>query len=133
MPELPEVEMVVRGLRDDLVGRTFTGAHIHWAREIGIPSPKQFSGRIKGQRIERLDRRAKYIVATLSGGALLIHLKMTGRLYVARPGDVVDGDRWVRVSLSMDDGKELRFSDSRKFGRMYLVDTMEAITGKLGP
>ena len=133
MPELPEVEMVVRGLRDDLVGRTFTRAHIHWAREIGTPDPEQFAARIAGQKVERLDRRAKYIVAILSGGALLIHLKMTGRLYVAEPGDVVAGDRWVRVSLSMNDGKELRFSDSRKFGRMYLVDAMEAITSNLGP
>jgi len=133
MPELPEVEMVVRGLRDDLVGRAFTGANIHWAREIATPESREFAARIKGQAVTGLNRRAKYIVATLSGGVLLIHLKMTGRLYVASPGDVIDGDRWVRVSLSMDDGKELRFSDSRKFGRMYLVDEMEAITGKLGP
>jgi len=133
MPELPEVETVVRGLRDDVEGRTFTHAQIHWAREIATPTPREFAARIAGQRITSLDRRAKYIVFNLSVDTLLVHLKMTGRLYVAEPGQVVNDDRWVRVTLGMDDGKELRFSDSRKFGRMALVGNAEDITGKLGP
>jgi formamidopyrimidine-DNA glycosylase len=59
---------------------------------------------------------------------------MTGRLYVARPGQTIGGDdRWVRVTLAMDDGRELRFSDARKFGRMNLVARIEDVAGALGP
>ncbi len=133
MPELPEVETVVRGLRHAVVGRTLTRADVRWAQEIAVPSPDEFAVRIAGQRIDSLDRRAKYLVFNLSSDVLLVHLKMTGRLYVAARGEVTDHDRWVRVTLGMDDGKELRFSDARKFGKMFLVAQVEQVTGKLGP
>jgi formamidopyrimidine-DNA glycosylase len=133
MPELPEVETVVRGLRDAVVGRVFTRTDIHWAREIARPSPQEFADRIAGQRVQSMDRRAKYIIFNLSADVLLVHLKMTGRLYVAEPQQVLNDDRWLRVTLAMDDGQELRFSDSRKFGRMYLVGNQDEVTGKLGP
>jgi formamidopyrimidine-DNA glycosylase len=133
MPELPEVETVVRGLRSDVEGRTFTRADVRWAREIAVPSPRAFADRIAGQRVEEITRRAKYLVFRLTHDSLLVHLKMTGRLYVAAPDDVVDGDRWLRVMLTMDDGRELRFSESRKFGRMYLVADENEVTGKIGP
>jgi formamidopyrimidine-DNA glycosylase len=134
MPELPEVETVVRGLRPDVVGRTFTGAQITWPREIATPPHTAFAKRLSGQRVDALDRRGKYVTFRLSDDFLLVHLKMTGRLYVARPGEVKGGeDRWVRVTLPMDDGRELRFSDARKFGRMYLASRMEEVTGGLGP
>lgn len=134
MPELPEVEMVVRGLRPDVINRTFTGAEVHWPKEIAVHTAEVFASRLAGQRVESLDRRGKYIAFRLSDDFLLVHLKMTGRLYVAKPGETVGGDdRWVRVSLPMDDGRELRFSDARKFGRMFLAAQMEEITGALGP
>jgi len=134
MPELPEVEMVVRGLRPDMLGRTFTGAEVHWPKEIAGHSPQVFAARLAGQRVEALDRRGKYIAFRLTSDYLLVHLKMTGRLYVARPGETVGGDdRWVRVTLPMDDGRELRFSDARKFGRMFLTEQLETVTGALGP
>lgn len=134
MPELPEVEMVVRGLRPDVIHRTFTGADIHWPKEIAAHSPQEFAARLAGQRVESLDRRGKYVAFRLSYDFLLVHLKMTGRLYVARPGETVGGDdRWVRINLPMDDGRELRFSDARKFGRMFLVAHIEEVTGVLGP
>jgi len=134
MPELPEVETVVRGLRPDVVGRTFTGADVAWPREITGMTHQAFAARLAGQRVESLDRRGKYVVFRLSADFLLVHLKMTGRLYVARPGQAVGGDdRWVRVTLPMDDGRELRFSDSRKFGRMTLAARLEDVTGALGP
>jgi len=134
MPELPEVEMVVRGLRPDVIRRTFSGAEVHWPKEIAVHTPEAFAARLAGQRVESLDRRGKYIAFRLSDDYLLVHLKMTGRLYVARPGETVGGDdRWVRVSLPMDDGRELRFSDARKFGRMFLTEQIETVTGTLGP
>ncbi|MBN1120957.1 MAG: bifunctional DNA-formamidopyrimidine glycosylase/DNA-(apurinic or apyrimidinic site) lyase [Anaerolineae bacterium] len=133
MPELPEVEMVVRGLCPDVIGRTFTNAVINWERQIAPLSVKAFSERITGQRVEQLSRRGKYVVFTLSSGALLVHLKMTGRLYVSLPDQQDHADRWVRAIVGMDDGRELRFSDLRKFGRLYLVKHAEEVTGNLGP
>jgi len=133
MPELPEVEMVIRGLRDDLVGRTINGIAIHWPREIWSIGTDEFVDRLIGQKIEGLRRRGKYIIFDLSYDALLIHLKMSGRLYVAEPETVVSDDRWIRVTFQLDDGRELRFSDARKFGRVYLAGSAEEIVGKLGP
>jgi formamidopyrimidine-DNA glycosylase len=133
MPELPEVEMVVRGLRPDVVGRTFTGAVVNWERQIAPLSAGAFGERITGQRVEQLARRGKYVVFTLSRDALLVHLKMTGRLYVSRPDQQDHADRWLRAVLAMDDGRELRFSDLRKFGRLYLVEHAEEVIGNLGP
>ncbi len=133
MPELPEVETVVRGLRDDVVGRMFTGARVEWLPQISPMAPHDFSARLAGQRVTALDRRGKYVVFTLSDDFLLIHLKMTGRLYVAQPGDAGAGDRWVRVVFGLDNGRELRFSDSRKFGRLYLVSDLQEVTADLGP
>jgi formamidopyrimidine-DNA glycosylase len=134
MPELPEVEVIVRGLRDDVVGRAFTAVTTNWSRQIvGMP-PQTFADRLVGQRIKALRRRGKYVVFDLSGDVLLIHLKMTGRLYVAGPArDRFEDDRWVRAVFGLDDGRELRFSDSRKFGRLHLVVREEEVTGALGP
>jgi formamidopyrimidine-DNA glycosylase len=132
MPELPEVETVVRGLRDDLVGRRLQWMWSDWDNTLR-PTREEVAARIQGQTIHSLHRRAKYIVMTLDDGVLTIHLKMTGRLYVAAPDVVNEADRWVHVKFGLDDGRELRFSDSRKFGRVSLADRIEDITGALGP
>ncbi|MFZ2878325.1 MAG: DNA-formamidopyrimidine glycosylase family protein, partial [Phototrophicaceae bacterium] len=65
MPELPEVETVVRGLRAPLVGRTITSFWNDWPRSIGMPDPDSFAARVVGQTVQAIDRRAKYIVCTL--------------------------------------------------------------------
>ncbi len=133
MPELPEVETVVRGLRDKLVGRTITSMWHDWENTLrGLP-PTDFAARIAGQKIEAMTRRAKYIVMPMNHDILMVHLKMTGRLYVADAGAIHGADRWVHVKFGLDNGQELRFSDSRKFGRVYLTQTVEAVTGDLGP
>lgn len=133
MPELPEVETVVRGLRDEVVGRRFTHVSCHWPPQIVGLSPEAFASRLVGRCVEALNRRGKFIVFDLSEGALLIHLKMTGRLYVAARGEREEADRWLRAVFEMDDGRELRFSDLRKFGRLYLVSQASQVIGGLGP
>ena len=133
MPELPEVETVVRGLRDDMQGRTFTGATVEWPGELDTLGPEEFADRLVGQRVEGMRRRGKYIIFDLDHDALLVHLKMTGRLYIQDKGEVNEDDRWVRVSFGLDDGRTLQFSDLRKFGRVYLVGDAEEVVGKLGP
>ena len=133
MPELPEVEIVARGLHGDVVGRSFVAVAIYWPRQIIPLSPQEFTSRLTGRRVQSLYRRGKYIVFALDEGALLIHLKMTGRLYVVPQGVSHPDDRWLRAVFEMDDGHELRFSDPRRFGRLLLVNLAEEITGRLGP
>jgi len=132
MPELPEVETVARGLRASLVGRTIVGMEIRWARSVVPPDPAAFARRLTGQAVTDVGRRGKWVVIALSGGdTLLVHLRMTGQL-VLGPRGCPDA-RHVRVLFSLDDGRSLRFSDTRKFGRLWLVDDPADVLGDLGP
>jgi formamidopyrimidine-DNA glycosylase len=136
MPELPEVETVVRGLRAPLIGRTVQTMWSDVGRTVGTPQPDEFAARIAGQTFRAINRRAKYIIAQLDRDILVVHLKMTGRLYVVGRDEEQDGDRWLRFRLGLDNGTELRFSDSRRFGRVYLTDDFSAIStgaAALGP
>ena len=133
MPELPEVETVVRGLRDPLAGRTITGVTYDWPRALVLPDGPVFAGAIAGQPVRGVDRRGKYILIRLDPDTLIIHLKMTGRLYVV-PDDHVDhADQWVHYTFQLDNAHQLRFSDARKFGRVYLVEDPAQVLGALGP
>ena len=119
MPELPEVETVARDLRPRLVGATIVGARTSWARTLRTHDPASFAVAIAGHRIEAVGRRAKLVVVELDGGlGLTIHLKMTGQLFVV-PADA-QVDPYVRLILELADGRELRFRDIRKFGRVGL-------------
>ena len=131
MPELPEVETVVRGLRDTLVGRTVSAVTVRWPRTIARPGVGEFKDSIAGRRVVSVSRRGKYIVAGLDRGYLLIHLKMSGRLLVVPKDDPLD--KHTHTILDLDNGSQLRFRDVRKFGRVYLVDEVERVTGRLGP
>jgi len=132
MPELPEVETFVRALRAPLVGRTIIGLHNDWPRQIAVLSPETLRARIIGRRIEAIDRRGKYLVFSLSDDeTLIIHLKMTGHLSVV-PSDT-PADRYAHTVFELDDGRELRFRDPRKFGRVYLVHDPADVLGSLGP
>jgi formamidopyrimidine-DNA glycosylase len=133
MPELPEVETVVRGLRPDIVGHKIESMWFDWEKTIHSPTPHEFEARVIGQQVQAIERRAKYICIYLDDDVLLVHLKMTGRLYITEHNAQHRADRWVHVKFGLDGGKELRFSDARKFGRVYLTDDLESITGKLGP
>ena len=131
MPELPEVETVARGLRESLVGRTVTGVAVGWPRTIARLGVAEFTERVAGQRVTLIGRRGKYVIIGLSRGYLLVHLKMSGRLSVV-PRDE-PSDQHVHVLFDLDDGRQLRFRDVRKFGRIYLVDHPSEITAGLGP
>ena len=133
MPELPEVETTVRGIRPDLVGRTIESVWFDWPKGLTTPDPTTFSHRIQGQKITAVTRRAKYIVIHLDNATLLVHLKMTGRLYVVPNETEHYADKWVHFRFQLDNNHQLRFSDARKFGRVYLVDHIDEITGDLGP
>jgi formamidopyrimidine-DNA glycosylase len=133
MPELPEVETVVRGLRAPLVGRTIQSVWYDWAKVIQTPSPEQFAARIQGQTVRAINRRAKYILCELDHDILAVHLKMTGRLYVTDAAHSERDDKWVHIRFGLDNGQELRFSDARKFGRVYLAASVAEFAPTLGP
>lgn len=134
MPELPEVETVVRALRDPLIGRTFCDFESYWPNQIVVPDDAQeLKARILGKTVTAIDRRAKYIVMGLDDGAetLIVHLKMTGHLAVVPTSQPVH--KHVRNLFKLEGGDDLRFRDMRKFGRIYLVKDPLEILAKLGP
>jgi formamidopyrimidine-DNA glycosylase len=136
MPELPEVETVVRQIRSGLEGRTITAARVGWARTVGQRRKGDFERRLIGRRIERVWRRAKYLVFDLSrggqpAGALVGHLRMTGRMLLAPWAAPTQA--FERVALALSDGQSLRFLDVRKFGRLVYVDSADDVLGELGP
>ena len=133
MPELPEVETVVRGLRDSLEGRTITGLRTYWPRHIAAPADTaELKHRLLGSQILSLGRRGKYLLFHLdSPDTLIMHLKMSGNLGVFDAADPLH--RHDRTVFELDNGQELRFEDMRKFGKVYLVANTETVLGKLGP
>jgi formamidopyrimidine-DNA glycosylase len=140
MPELPEVETIARELRPLVVGRTIVDASFDWPNQVKHPAPDEFVPAVRGREILSIDRRAKWLVAPLGpaveGGepaVLAIQVKMTGQLDVVSPD--APRDKHVHVVFELDDGKELRLRDTRKFGRVavYPVAEADALLGELGP
>ena len=133
MPELPEVQTVV----DDLIaagvpGTVISGARVFWKNTIGTHSPAAFCQQIRNRQISGISRRGKYIIFQLQPEmALLVHLRMTGRFTLAAAGS--KRTRHDHVILRLDNGRQLRFHDTRKFGRLFLVPVSDTITGHLGP
>jgi formamidopyrimidine-DNA glycosylase len=121
VPELPEVETVARDLRPRIVGATIVGARCWWPRTLRTHEPQDFASSIAGRRVQDVGRRGKLLVVELSGDArLTIHLKMTGQLFVVSATTPVDP--YVRLALELADGREIRFRDIRKFGRVGLYE-----------
>jgi formamidopyrimidine-DNA glycosylase len=133
MPELPEVETVVRGLREPLIGRQVRDLWYDWRKTIREIEPEAMIARLRGQTFRAVNRRAKYILCELDHDILVVHLKMTGRLYVAPSDAQLDADRWMHFRLQLDDDKQLRFSDARKFGFVALTDSIATLAPHLGP
>jgi formamidopyrimidine-DNA glycosylase len=137
MPELPEVETVARDLRRHLLpdggpGPEIVAARVSWPRTVRDGDVEGFVAAVPGRRIEAVGRRGKQLVVDLSGGAFLtIHLKMTGQLFVVPSGAPVDP--YVRLLLALDDGRDIRFRDIRKFGRVGLYVADQDPFGDVGP
>ena len=137
MPELPEVETIVRALQaggrggPPLPGHRIESADLLWWRTLADPTETEFLGRLPGQSVQRLSRRAKLIQIHLNRDTLLIHLRMSGDLRVEPiSADVQKHDRML---LNFTDGLRLAFNDTRKFGRVWLTDDPAALTANLGP
>ncbi|MCX7608914.1 MAG: hypothetical protein N2049_06830, partial [Anaerolineales bacterium] len=131
MPELPEVETIVRHLRPVLVGRMIRGVDLRWPRTLVTPTAEDFQEQLLGQQILALSRRAKYIVIHLARRYLLVHLRMSGDLFVRNQGQAPGLHDRLIVTLS--EGVDLVFNDPRKFGRIWLVADPDTVFADLGP
>jgi formamidopyrimidine-DNA glycosylase len=142
MPELPEVETIARDLRGLVTGARITGARGNWARTLRSHELQAFSAEIAGREIEGVGRRGKQLLVWLGPvegagrerpgaeqapddmpsleepAVMTVHLKMTGQLFVVEAGTPADAH--VHLMLPLADGREIRFRDIRKFGRIGL-------------
>lgn len=125
MPELPEVETVVRGLKPRLEGRVLAEVAVRRG-DLRIPFPPGFADALRGRRVLRVQRRAKYILATLDNGVVLIaHLGMSGRVLL---GDALSAPALGahdHVRFVTDDGAVVTYNDARRFGLMTLTTEKE--------
>lgn len=137
MPELPEVETVRSGLAPAMEGQVIARAEVN-RPDLRWPFPDRMAARLHGQKVLRLRRRSKYILADLSSGeTLLIHLGMSGRMTVS--GDPLGrfqrdhpaAQKHDHVVLHMENGARIIFNDPRRFGAMDLLDTKTAAQHKL--
>lgn len=125
MPELPEVETVRLTLTPQLLGRTVRAVSVLHPDVVAGPgvTPETFRERLTGATFTALRRRGKYLVMTLRAPEgpvrMILHLRMTGRLTVVDPREEVPKHTHLRFAL--DDGRELRFTDPRRFGRAHLL------------
>ena len=140
MPELPEVETVVRGLHASLLGRTILNVRL--GKTDFIDDPVALAEQLPGARISDITRLGKFISIDLVSSDrsvghserfyLIIHLGMTGQLTTSQPGNPILPH--THVFLALDDGREIRYTDIRRFGRILLVPEsgVEIFQGKLG-
>jgi formamidopyrimidine-DNA glycosylase len=131
VPELPEVETIARGLAHAVRGRTIAAAEVSLPRVV-LPDAARFVRAVRGERIESVGRRGKFVVIGLgSGRSLAVHLRMTGRL-VVQPAGTTDPLPYTNVRIRFTDGAHLCFADARTFGRMRLLESGEVWDGQLG-
>jgi formamidopyrimidine-DNA glycosylase len=137
MPELPEVETVCRQLEPELEGRRLERLEVLDARWCRPAPPAELEAAVSGRRIEGLGRRGKYLLLGLDGGrTLVMHLRMTGNLVLIEGEDKLDpsegmrlyegerstSERHLRARFALDDGREVWFTDPRRFGEAFLIN-----------
>lgn len=137
MPELPEVETIRNNLRlgvedwPSVLNRRILEAGVTWERTLATHSPEHFAAQIRGQSIEEIGRRGKFLIFHLSRDHLLVHLRMSGDMVVEpRPAPVGPHHRMM---LDLEGEVRLSFVDARKFGRVWLVDDPARVLNGLGP
>ena len=146
MPELPEVEIVSRGLARAMLGRRISGVKLN-RPDLRFPLPQGFAARLEGRTVEAVGRRGKYIIASLSEGErLLMHLGMSGRFTIFRrhgktshlgefyfEESAMPGGRGIHdhVVFALDEGTRIVYTDPRRFGIMDLVPAAELASHRL--
>ena len=143
MPELPEVETIIRRLRDgvdgqpSVRGQTIHTVHVTWDRSIAIPDARSFQHALTGKQITDARRRGKYLHFPLNQGHLIGHLRMSGDMRMEKRQDAdatpSPPGPYDRVILNFESPYRLVFSNIRKFGRMWYVEDPQTVFANLGP
>jgi formamidopyrimidine-DNA glycosylase len=134
MPELPEVETVRRDLELRVIGRTITSCSVaeDTPQLVQLVTREEFCRQLTGRTIVGLRRRGKYLIVDLDDArAWVMHRRMSGNVLYRTPADPPDD--YTRAVFSLDDGHELRWTDLRKFGTMWLVEDATMVMESLGP
>lgn len=126
MPELPEVETVIRTLETQIMGSKIIDITVWWDKIIARPSIREFKDALIGQTFIKFDRRGKYLILHTNQYILIIHLRMEGKFYLESINS--ERSKHTHVIFKLDDNKELHYNDTRKFGRMYLYRKDEELT-----
>jgi len=114
MPELPEVETTRRGIEPSISGRRISGWQLRQPR---LRWPVELPDRLRGERVHRVLRRAKYLILEIDSGALIVHLGMSGSLQLTNVG--APAGRHDHVDLEFDGRRALRLTDPRRFGSIH--------------
>lgn len=120
MPELPEVETVLRTLETQIQDRRIEGIEILWPGVI-CGDTEAFVKRLHHQHFRHFLRRGKYLLFEMDNCILVSHLRMEGKYYLQDPKE--PKSKHIHIVFQLDDGKELRYHDTRKFGRMEIVES----------
>lgn len=127
MPELPEIEMIRRVIEPQIKGLAIKNAIMNRSEVVEHPTTDEFCEKIIGQTFDRIERRGKFLKFVLqSGDNLILHLRMTGCLLLT-PCDY-EQEKHTHVVFALENGNELRFSDTRRFGRFWLIENGETDT-----
>jgi formamidopyrimidine-DNA glycosylase len=136
MPELPEVEIVRKGLEQYVLGKKIKKVNVLFARIVDLPEVALFSEKLQGERIEAIFRRGKFLIFKLSNYDLISHLRMEGKYEFHEQKEKMIA-KHVHVIFKFTDDTQLWYKDTRKFGRMALVKKNQALNykglKKLGP
>lgn len=120
MPELPEVETVKNALKKRLINRSITSCTIYWNNIISYPTAHEFKMKIIKQHINDIERRGKFILFILDDYILLSHLRMEGKYYFQ--DNINTLNKHDHVVFTLDNKELLVYNDTRKFGKMYLIE-----------
>lgn len=127
MPELPEVETIKRVIEPQIQGLVIDKVTVKRPEVTAYPAADEFCGRLAGQTISHMARRGKFLIIQLkSNDRIILHLRMTGCLLLT-PADYPE-EKHTHIIFSLNNGKELRFSDTRRFGRFWLIEKDETDT-----
>ncbi len=133
MPELPEVETVLRTLEARIRGKRIMGIIVLFDKLLANCDAGTFEKRLTGKSFDMFERRGKYLIFHLEDECLIVHLRMEGKFYIQKKEEELI--RHTHAVFALDDGYELRYNDVRKFGRFYLYRDAEekSCLNKLGP
>lgn len=133
MPELPEVETVKNTLKKQILHKKIIASKIYWDNIIAYPSPKEFKREIKNQNIIDIKRRGKWLMFELNDYYLLSHLRMEGKYFIKNEEDELSKHEHIVFTFEnkiKNSHEQLRYHDTRKFGKMYLIPKEEVFKTK---